>query len=235
MSEPLRFALVAEGPTDKVVIEAAIGSLLGARPFILKQLQPEESLAFNQLRGGWGGVYHWCRQAAARAGGALSHDPLFVTFDVLILHLDADVAENCYADGGIEDSVNDLPCDRPCPPPDQTTNALRTVLLRWVGETQLPPKTVVSMPSKSTEAWVLSALYPEDSVVVSGTLECSPTPHLRLQAQPVQGRLVPGGKKILKMYRQRGPEICAAWPQVRVRCTEADRFSNDFENAIRPA
>src|SRR5712691_1670388 len=122
MSEPLRVALVAEGPTDKVVIEAAIGSLLGARPFILKQLQPEESLPFNEVRGGWGGVYLWCRQASVRAGGTLRHDPLFVTFDLLILHLDADVAQNSYADARIVDAVNDLPCVEPCPPPEDTTN-----------------------------------------------------------------------------------------------------------------
>ncbi len=233
MSEPLRVALVAEGPTDRRVIEAAIGSVLGAKAFILKQLQPEESLAFGQLRGGWGGVYHWCRQASARAGGALRDDLLFVTFDVLILHLDADVAQNSYADAGIVDVVNDLPCVQPCPPPEDTTNRLRAVLLRWAGEVQLPPKTALCTPSKNIEAWVLTSLYPNDPVVISGNIECYPTPHLQLQAKPVKGRMVTGGKKIARMYRRRGPEICTAWPQVRARCTEAERFSNDFENAIQ--
>ena len=50
MSDPIRIALVAEGPTDGIVIGAAIGSILGTKPFILKQLQPEESLAFGQLQ-----------------------------------------------------------------------------------------------------------------------------------------------------------------------------------------
>src|SRR6266849_5826899 len=193
MSEPLRVALVAEGPTDRIAIEAAIGSVLGAKPFILKQLQPEEPLPFSQLRGGWGGVYHWCRQASARAGGALQDDPLFVTFDLLILHLDADVARNSYADAGIVDAVSDLPCVQPCPPPEDTTNQLRAVLLRWVGEVQLPPKTVLCTPSKNTEAWVLAALYPEDLVVISGNIECYATPQLQLQAKPMRGRMVTGG------------------------------------------
>ncbi len=235
MSEPLRVALVAEGPTDKIVIQAAIGSVLGARSFILKQLQPEESLPFSQLRGGWGGVYHWCRQASARAGRALQHDPLFVTFDLLILHLDADVAQNSYSDAGIVDAVNDLPCFQPCPPAADTTNLLRAVLLRWVGEIQLPAKTVLCTPSKSTEAWVLTALYPDDTVVMSGNIECYATPHLQLQAKSMRGRMVTGGKKTPGMYRQRGSEICAAWPQVRARCTEAERFSIDFETLTPPA
>lgn len=40
MSDPLRIALVAEGPTDAVVIEAALRSMLGGRPFVLKQVFP---------------------------------------------------------------------------------------------------------------------------------------------------------------------------------------------------
>lgn len=47
---------LAEGPTDKVVIGAAIRNLLGDIPFILRQLQPEESIAFlGPTHGaGWG-------------------------------------------------------------------------------------------------------------------------------------------------------------------------------------
>jgi len=235
MSEPLRIALVAEGPTDKIVIGAAIGYLLGSRPFILRQLQPEESLAFNLLSGGWRGVYHWCRQAVGRSGGAIRHDPLFVTFDLLILHLDADVAGGCYADAGIVEQINDLPCAQPCPPPSHTTDALRAVLLRWVGEPDVPPKTILCTPSKNIEAWVLSSLYPRDPVVISGNLECYPTPKLQLQAKPAQGRLVASEKKIRRMYSQRAPEVSAAWPQVRARCTEAERFSLEFEARVQPA
>jgi hypothetical protein len=232
MSDTLRVALVAEGPTDGIVIEAAITSIMGAVPFVLKQLQPEESASFGHLGGGWGGVYHWCRQSVARAG-ALRNDPLFVMFDVLILHLDADVADKRYADAGIEEPVRDLPCAQPCPPPEATTNRLRAVLLRWANEAVTPPKTVLCTPSKSTEAWVLASLYPADHVVTSGNLESYPTPDRRLQAKPAVGRVVTGGKKIPKSYQQRAPEITAAWPSTRATCSEADRFSGEFD-AARP-
>lgn len=234
MSEPLRVALVAEGPTDRVVIEAAVGSMLGENPFILKLLQPEESLPFRQVRGGWGGVYHWCLQAAARAGGALRDDPLFVTFDVLILHLDADVAQKNYADAGIVNPVNDLPCERPCPPPEHTTDRLRAVILRWVGEINVPPKTVLCIPSKSIEAWVLCALYPADAAATSGNIECYPSPDMKLQSKPMRGRLVTGGKKNVAVYQSRSHEIARAWPMVRAHCSEAHRFSRDFETLLQP-
>lgn len=62
MSE-LRVALVAEGPTDAVVIEAALRALL-PRPFVLTQLQPEPTRP--KLGTGWGGVLRWCLDFAKR-------------------------------------------------------------------------------------------------------------------------------------------------------------------------
>jgi hypothetical protein len=228
MSDPIRIALVAEGPTDGIVIGAAIGSILGTKPFILKQLQPEESLAFGQLQGGWGGVYHWCRQAVLRSGGSLNDDPLFASYDILIVHLDTDVASAQYAEAGIVDPTNDLPCAQPCPPAQDTTDQLRVVLVRWVGGAPLPQSLVWCTPSKCTETWVLTALYPSDPVVNSGTVECLATPNSRLQAKPKNGRLITGGRKITEVYRKRASEITQAWAEVRGRRGEAERFSTDL-------
>lgn len=78
MSDPLRIALVAEGPTDAVVIEAALRSMLGGRSFVLKQVFPEDSSAFGPMGTGWVGVYQgraaeleqaWPRIAAPAALG----------------------------------------------------------------------------------------------------------------------------------------------------------------------
>ncbi len=108
MSDTLRVALIAEGITDFVFLNSAVQSMLGDRSFDLKLLQPEESVAFTgmgaagPLGGGWKGVRKWCMQAAERAGGALREDPLFVSYDILILHLDADVAGNDPANDPID-------------------------------------------------------------------------------------------------------------------------------------
>jgi len=236
MSDPLRIALVAEGPTDKVVIGAAIRNLLGDAPFILRQLQPEESIAFlNPEQGrGWGGVYRWCRKSVTRSNGAIETDVLFLTYSLLILHLDADVATENYANAGINHSVNNLPCSLPCPPPSATTNQLRAVLLNWISQAAVPARIVFCTPSTSTEAWVLCALYPNDPMVQAGTLACLGEPQNRLQAKPFKGRLVRGGKKHLETYKARANEISSAWPTIRAACSEAQRFSSDFD-AIRQA
>lgn len=228
MSNPFRVALVAEGPTDRIIIGAVVSRLFGDRPFILRQLQPEESLAFGPMGTGWGGVYRWCHQASARAGGAIRNDPLFLTYDLLVLHLDAEVARESYANARIVDQVNDLPCAQPCPPPEASTNALRNVMLRWIGEMEVPPKTVLCTPSSMTETWVLCALYPAVVGGIPGDFECFQTPDHRLQAQPRAGRLIARGKKIVNVYQERANEFARAWEQVRARCSEADRFSIDL-------
>lgn len=224
----LRVALVCEGPTDTIVINAAVTSLLGGRNFVLNQLQPEESIAFGPTGTGWVGVYNWCQQAAEQGGGSVSGNPLFDTYDVLLIHLDADVAEMTYASGNIVTTATDLPCSMPCPPPSASTNNLRTAIISWLGERVTPPSTVFCTPSKSTEAWVLAALFPLDATVRSSRLECHHEPANLLSAKPARSRLVRPGKKIRQRYQDKAGNVVGAWATVRKICTEAERFSTEF-------
>ena len=228
MSDPLRIALVAEGPTDRIVIKAAIQAILHHRAFVLTQLQPEGSSVFGTLGAGWGGVYRWCKQAARRGAGRLAHDRLlFQNYDILVLHLDADVADKPYEDISIEPSQGDaaLPCALPCPPPADTTNRLRVVLLSWCGEVAEPQRTVVCMPSKSIEAWVMAALFPNDQSVRTG-IECFPDPESRLGQQPRARRI----RKKQCDYQDHSAELKGAWPRLlgNAALSEAQRFQNDF-------
>lgn len=230
MSEPLRLALVVEGPTDKGIIEAAISSMLDGRPFVLNQLQPEMSLAFGANvgfgphGGGWGGVYRWCRQAAARSGGSLDADPLFEVHDVLILHLDADVASERYRSANIHEDPGDLPCVEPCPPARATTDSLRRVMLGWFGAATTPNRTVLCTPSKSTDAWVVAALFPTDPMVLDGNHECRSHGQ-----QPLRLRI----DKNQFEYENHGATLSKAWLTVTEICTEARRFSEDFRTAVQ--
>jgi hypothetical protein len=96
----LRIALVAEGPTDYVVIEAALKSVL-AKPFTMVLLQPEATQGI--MGTGWCGVIKWCQAAPQRHQlhhGSLDTDPTLVGFDLIIIHLDVDVASKQYGDCG---------------------------------------------------------------------------------------------------------------------------------------
>lgn len=232
MSDTLQIGLVAEGLTDWIVIEAALQAIIPNRPFVLTQLQPEGSVAFGELGSGWPGVYRWCKQAALRGKGRLSDDKLlFSRCELLLLHLDADVAGKKYADATIPAEPGDgvLPCEAPCPPAAATTNALRRVLMTWCGEAGVPARTVVCMPSKSTEAWVMAALFPRDARMARHG-ECLSDPELRLSQQPKKVRI----KKRQSDYRDHAPTIVKEWPRIASakRLGEAVRFHQDVVAAV---
>ena len=235
MSEPLRVAAVVEGPTDAIVLQAILTAVLPGRDFDLQRLQPEESLAFDTVSfgetgSGWGGVYRWSRQFAREGGGSVSGSSALTYHDLLIVHVDADVAGKRYADGNIQDAPSeDLPCEEPCPPPEDTTDALRAVVLNWLGERNCPPRIVLCTPSKSTDAWVVAAVWPENKQVLRPDWECRPNPGDQLTALPLGRRF----EKSQSDYRQRSVELTEGWPSVSQGLTEAARFEAEFLAALR--
>jgi len=236
MSDPIRLAIVAEGSTDRIVIEAIATALVPDRDFVVTQLQPLASDAIAPLGRGWTGVYQWCKQAIGQTGGTIHQDPLFDSHDLLLIHIDADVAGATYENGNINEVVLDLPCEQPCPPCIATTNALRNVLLRWIAAPEWPPRTIPCTPSKDTEAWVLAALYPDDDLVTGGNIECQRGAVARLAGKPAKGKMVRSKgdyyQKRTDRYGDRKLDITNAWNGARERCTEADRFSVEFTAAV---
>ena len=238
MYEPLRIAAAVEGPTDAVVLRAILRALLpDDADFVFQTLQPEGSAAFGAASfgatgAGWVGVYRWCRQSAREGGGSVSGCSALSHHDVLIVHVDADVAGNTYAGGRIQDAPrDDLPCEKPCPPPKRTTNTLRAVVLNWLGEHECPPRTVLCTPSKNMEAWVLAAVWPENKIVQQDDWECRVNPEGQLAAMPKRRRF----KKSPSDYQRMEDGLTKAWPSVSERLTEAERFEAEFSAAATTA
>jgi hypothetical protein len=208
------------------VVQAAVEAIIPNRPFILRQIQPEQSAAFGEIGTGWVGVYRWCGQSVARRAANAGADPLFGSYDLLLIHLDVDVAGHSYADGSIAGEPDDLPCALPCPPASDSTDALRAVLLRWFGQNPQAPNVVLCTPSKSTEAWVLTALFPNDVAVP--VIECHPDALSRFGVQPAKVRL----KKTVRDYENARPKMTAAWSRLIKTLSEASRFQVEFETAV---
>lgn len=222
----LRVALVAEGPTDAIVIEAALKALL-PRPFVLTRLQPEPTRP--KLGNGWGGVLRWCLDFATRGHARFEDDPTLPGFDLFVVHIDADVAEKRYADVSDEIAVlagqrgwPTLPNVIQCPPPSGSADAMRTCLLAWSGMPAPGPKTVLCVPSKAVEAWLTAAKFDGGHALQNG-LECNLNVEAQLKALPVAQRI----KKNSRDYRSYERIIAEAWPAVRQRCTQAERFSTE--------
>ena len=230
MSEPLRIAVSAEGPTDAIVLEAILNSLLPNSEFEFHTLQPEGSVAFGSapvgtLGVGWVGVYRWSRQSVLEGGCSVSSSSVLSYHDVLIVQVDADVAGKTYSSGNIHNApCADLPCEEPCPPPNSTTDALRAVILTWLGETTCPSRIVLCTPSKNIEAWVLAAVWPDNRLIQRGDWECHRSPEGQFGALP-RGRRF---KKRPSDYRRQQIKITEMWPSVSDRLTEAARFESEF-------
>ncbi|MCC7491979.1 MAG: hypothetical protein IT204_06540 [Fimbriimonadaceae bacterium] len=231
MSEPLKVAFVTEGVTDYDLLVEIVRGLLGEREFVPTAVQPERDLVRPERGEGWPAVRRWCSQTVEQTAGPVSGNPLLLWHDLLVVQLDADVAEQSYASGHLADA-GDLPCAAPCPPASATTDALRAVLLRWLAEPQPPRRIVLCTPSKQIEAWVLAGLYPQDPVVRRGGLECRADPSATLGGKPLAGKLVASGRKRTEVYRQRAPELRQAWAEVCAVCTEAVRFEQEFRAAL---
>ena len=234
MSEPLRFAVAAEGPTDAIVLEAILNALLPDGEFVFQTLQPEGSAAFGsalfgRTGAGWAGVYRWSRQAVSEGDGSVSGSSVLSNHDVLIVQIDADVAGETYARGNIRDAPHDdLPCEEHCPPPDRTTNALRSVILNWLGERDICRQIVLCTPSKSMEAWVLAAVWPDNDLVRRGNWECHSHPEGQLGVLPIARRF----RKRQDDYRRKQGDIEKSWPDVSARLTEAARFERELLAAM---
>ena len=234
MSDALRIAAVSEGPTDGVVLQAIVDALAAGREFEFNTVQPEGSAAFGATEYGntgvgWAGVYRWSRESIEEGGGSVSGSAVFDHHDLLIVHIDADVASKTYASAGIVDPPrDDLPCDRPCPPATDSTNALRAVVLNWLGEARPPSRLVYCTPSMDMEAWVVALVWPDNAFVQRGDWECRPNPGGQLSALPLHMRF----RKTTRDYKRKQRDFGAGWPRVAAMLTEAERFERELLAAV---
>jgi len=223
MSDLLRIALVAEGPTDYVIIDAALRAILPCS-FTLNLLQPEVTRPI--IGNGWPGVLKWCHDTRLRCTAMNGTDYTLDGFDLLIIHLDLDVAGMSYADCGaeIEAMACDwhwavVPCQLPCPPVSATRDQIEAVLKSWLGEHSPTRRTLYCLPAQSSGTWLAAAILPSEHALLIRA-ECDTSVERRLELLPKKERV----KKKVMEYRKHAPSITSQWGQVKQVCTQAERF-----------
>jgi len=226
----LRIALVAEGPTEREVLKAALDAILSPRTFELIQLQPE--ITQPKFGGGWGGVLKWCKDVAKRHHGPLSEDPTLAGFDAIVLHLDADVAGFSYAGVGFGDDQIEvhwlgLPCANPCPPETAAASALHAVLLSWLHPAWPGPTCIVWLPAMNTGSWIAAATLPAGHPLLAD-LECRLDIEVQLAQLPLRQRFRKTRADVLRAALR----ITANWPQVAERCSRARQLAGDTLTAL---
>lgn len=227
----LRIALVAEGPTDYVILEAALKAFLG-RDFVLTQLQPEATKP--EMGSGWGGVLKWCNQVSKRHAGSVGQEPTLVGYDLLIIHLDVDVSTFQYGDCGAEvdqlaNSLNwgVLPCVQPCPPVGDTCNALSTVVQSWLGQASIGEGSVLCFPAQSSGTWLAAANLDSGHALLINA-ECNINVESGLSQLPKKYKI----KKTKRDYLLKASTLTANWSQVKSICSQAQVFEHEVLNAI---
>ena len=229
-----RVAIVCEGPSDRAIIEAILDHYLDEYESLA--IQPPVSAVGGDagpLGGGWKGVCLWCTQEVSGSSGI---EPVLANADILVIHVDTDVA------GEVE-----IMRMRPCPPPGDSANEIRALILTWLGLTQVPGQVVLCVPSMASETWVLVALYLSDPSVTHGanprvnreSIECNLDIKalLRRFGRKLRPKLVvlQGGelKNQANGYRAQQAGITAAWTKVVDVCSQAVRFDAELRAVIR--
>ncbi len=232
MSDELKIALVAEGPTDLEVIQAALKAVL-PHPFIITLLQPEATQP--QMGSGWGGVLKWCDAAQQRHHGSLDTDPTLMGFDLLIIHIDVDVSTAQYDNCGAavtqlaqQNNWGTLPCSQPCPPVADTVAALMSVIQSWLGGATPGDRTLLCLPAQSSGTWLAAAvLSPGHPLLAKG--ECDVNLENRLATLPKKQRI----KKTKRDYQAHAPSITQNWTQVKGLCSQAAKFEQTVLTVVR--
>jgi hypothetical protein len=227
----LRIALVCEGDTDLVIIEAALKAVQG-RTFVLTKLQPEATRPI--LGSGWTGVLKWCDAAGQRHAGSLDTDPSLGNFDLLIIHLDVDVAGASYVNAGpaivanaLEKSWEPLPCAQPCPPVGNSCARLTTVLHSWLARATVGTKTVLCLPAQSSGTWLAVATLPVGHALLASA-ECNVNLESALSQLPLALRI----KKQVREYRTHASRVTQNWDAVKAQCTQAQAFEHAVLAAV---
>lgn len=223
-------AIVAEGPTDQVLLEAATRAS-ASREFRFLTIQPESSDAFGGFGphgSGWKGVRRWCREVANAGGGVIQFiSPSYGSrIDLLLVHVDADIA-----------SDPELGEERPCPPAYSTVERLLEHVRGWLDLPSVPAVIVLVIPSKSTEAWVVAALAARGKRTLPN-VECIASPARLLTRRPFKHLATKGGqpKKDVDVYqRELAPVMADHWREVCTACGEARRFANAVAAATAPS
>lgn len=227
----LRIALVAEGPTDYEVISAALHAIL-PMPFILTLLQPEPTTP--RLGAGWGGVLKWCLSAKSRWQIGTNQDPTLSGFNLVIVHMDADVAEKNYADHGNEivslaaaSGWLTLPCAQPCPPADGSCSALEAVMRSWLAPVTPPSDWLFCIPAQSSGTWLAAAVLSHSHDLLASA-ECDVRVERGLEILPKDQRI----RKTTSNYRKFAPSVTRNWDSVKALCRRAESFEVNVRAAL---
>lgn len=210
----LRVGLVAEGKSDRLMLEAMMRAL---HPDIgFDSIRPDMTLVSRSPHG-WRGVKAWCLEQGSRLE-AFMRGVKGKELDLLVIHADCSMAHNEGA-------------DRPCPPAGDTADSLRKIIVeKWLGLSTQPFFVLVTNPAMTTDAWVVSALEPPYSGLAG--IECDKSVENELVKRHLLRKKDGEVKKPEERYRPLAIQAAQRLDVVCNHCAQAARFRDEFRVAV---
>lgn len=226
----IRVGIVAEGPTDQLLIRGIINAEFPDISFVFTNISPTEDELLSGIKPegfGWGGVYKVCKhlnekRALLQAAG--------VAFDVLVIHLDGDVMLLSYNSAKLDPEPLDgeLPCYEMTGSIESNCEKLQEVLLSWgIGD---DPGIVCCIPYINTDVWAGYILYDAHREFLSERLTEEELDSFLLQRSKKERRLIrmhgSQVKKDTRVYREVSDmistellhEMCKRFGQLNMFC-----------------
>lgn len=225
--KPLKVGLVTEGPTDNLLLQELLNHLVGVEHhFLTLQPKQSETPGFGEYGGGWKGVRAWCQDYRTKHFQEIEK----LQLDLLIIHLDADVARE-----------KEIACTCPCPPAQNTCKALDQCVRNWL-QIYVTSNLVLCLPADNMETWVLAAFDNQTPYhqPPEQPLECVEKPDMIISNQGYKGpkpllkRKEGKPKKTKREYEENlVPVVLNNWAEVTRICPQAATFEQDICNQIK--
>lgn len=162
-----KIRIVAEGPTDQLVIKELVNAYLAAQSSKEFEIDfvGEQPSADRTSGGGWGMVYKWClmnppseRDAIYFGTGLFANDMDNLSCDGLLIHMDSDICEE------IGDKMNISAVPSKDASPTVRGAFIKQVLEGWLwpDQTARNDKHIIAPAVEAIEAWLVAGLSNED-------------------------------------------------------------------------
>ncbi len=210
----LRVGIVAEGPSDWIVLEEVMKTVHADIEF--ERLRPDMTLLSGSPFG-WRGVKAWCEEHGARLELLMRGIP-GRPLHLVVIHADCSMADKARV-------------ERPCPPAADTASALgRVIEAEWLGRDPRPEFVVVATPSKSSDAWVVATLNPPFANLSS--IECDKAVEEELVRRRLLRKKDGQVKKQARVYAPIAAGIGPAIDSLCLHCPQAEVFRSNFRAAV---
>ena len=235
--------IVSEGPTDHMVLKAAIDRITGEENRYLS-LQPEPDM-MGRYGNGWKGVWRWCKETDSVNMLMQEVQP---GIDAIVIQMDGDVIRkekesHCLCGSTVcEDKGKVFPLycekakDEKCPvelPCESHENGIKgrvnqgvSILAMAIGKADMTHISIV-IPCDSTDAWVVAAY--DDINDVESLVD--PWKNVIAKKKYYHGIRV-RDKKNTTTYKNFSDKVVDQWSTVTEKCSTAMLFEQEIKRIL---